>query len=126
MIEAVFENMEIKKEVFAKLDKICKPGATLCSNTSSLSIDEVLYLFILIIIWEFQKYFVKYSALFCWLENYNFQIASATSRPQDVIGTHFFAPAYYMPLLENVRGEKTSPETIATATNFGLKIKKVQ
>jgi len=92
VIEAVFENMDIKKEVFRKLDQICKPGAMLCSNTSSLSIDE---------------------------------IASATSRPQDVIGIHFFVPAYHMRLLENVKGAKTSPETIATATNYGLKIKKV-
>lgn len=92
VIEAVFENMDIKKEVFRKLDKVCKPGAVLCSNTSSLSIDE---------------------------------IASATSRPQDVIGAHFFVPAYHMRVLENVRGAKTSPETIATATEYGLRIKKV-
>src|SRR2546429_3687086 len=60
VIEAVFEGMALKKEVFAQLDKICKPGAILASNTSTLNIDE---------------------------------IASATSRPPFVIGTHFFSPA---------------------------------
>ena len=76
IIEAVFENMAIKKELFGKLDKIAKPGAILASNTCYLNVDE---------------------------------IASATSRPQDVIGMHFFSPANVMKLLEMVRGAKTSP-----------------
>ncbi|WP_416896288.1 MAG: 3-hydroxyacyl-CoA dehydrogenase NAD-binding domain-containing protein [Minwuia sp.] len=92
VIEAVFEEMELKKEIFAKLDKVMKPGAVLASNTSTLDIDE---------------------------------IASATSRPEDVIGTHFFSPANVMRLLENVRGEKSSPETIKTAMDMGKAIGKV-
>eukprot|EP01059_Diplonema_ambulator_P036182 TRINITY_DN8925_c0_g2_i1.p1 TRINITY_DN8925_c0_g2~~TRINITY_DN8925_c0_g2_i1.p1 ORF type:complete len:724 (+),score=282.76 TRINITY_DN8925_c0_g2_i1:55-2172(+) len=92
VIEAVFENMNIKKEVFAKLDQVCKPGCILATNTSFLSIDE---------------------------------IASATRRPEDVIGCHFFSPANVMKLLENVRGAKTSGRTIATAMAFGKKIGKI-
>ena len=72
VIEAVFEGMALKKKIFGELDKICKPGAILASNTSTLSIDE---------------------------------IASATTRPQLVIGTHFFSPANVMRLLEIVRGK---------------------
>jgi len=81
VIEAVFEGMALKQEVFRQLDKICKSGAILASNTSTLNIDEV---------------------------------ASATSRPQFVIGTHFFSPANVMRLLEIVRGKSTSKEVIAT------------
>jgi len=82
IIEAVFEEMPIKKEVFGKLDKIAKPGAVLASNTSYLDVDE---------------------------------IAASTSRPQDVLGMHFFSPANVMKLLEIVRGEKTAPDVLATA-----------
>ncbi|WP_336367593.1 3-hydroxyacyl-CoA dehydrogenase NAD-binding domain-containing protein [Marinobacter sp. C2H3] len=92
VIEAVFENMAIKKEIFGKLDAVCKPGAILASNTSTLDIDE---------------------------------IASATKRPQDVVGMHFFSPANVMKLLENVRGEKTSDEVKATVMAVAKKIKKV-
>jgi len=92
VVEAVYENMDLKKKIFATLDKVCKPGCILASNTSFLNIDE---------------------------------IASATSRPQDVIGCHFFSPANVMQLLENVRGSKTSDRTIATAMAFGKKIKKI-
>merc|ERR1719210_1415290 len=92
VIEAVFENMKIKQEIFAKFDGVCKPGCILASNTSGLNIDK---------------------------------IASATKRPEDVIGCHFFSPANVMRLLENVRGAKSSPRTIATAMAFGVKIKKV-
>ncbi|KTR83617.1 3-hydroxyacyl-CoA dehydrogenase [Novosphingobium barchaimii] len=92
VIEAVFENMAVKKEIFSKLDEVCKPGAILATNTSALDIDE---------------------------------IASATKRPEDVIGTHFFSPANVMKLLENVRGSKSSPETIATVMAFGKQIGKV-
>jgi 3-hydroxyacyl-CoA dehydrogenase len=92
IIEAVFETMAIKREVFGRLDKVAKPGAILASNTSYLSIDE---------------------------------IADCTSRPGDVVGMHFFSPANVMRLCEVVRGEKTSPETLATALEVGKRIKKV-
>lgn len=92
VVEAVFENMKIKKEIFAKLDSTCKPGCILASNTSALNIDE---------------------------------IASATKRPDAVIGTHFFSPANVMKLLENVKGAKSSPRTVATAMLFGKKLKKI-
>ena len=90
--EAVFEGMELKKEVFAELDKVCKPEAILASNTSTLNIDE---------------------------------IASATSRPQQVIGHHFFSPANVMRLLEIVRGKATSKEVIASSMALAKKLKKV-
>lgn len=92
VIEAVFEGMALKKEVFAQLDKICKPGAILASNTSTLNIDE---------------------------------IASATQRPQFVIGTHFFSPANVMRLLEIVRGKVTGKEVIATCMQLSKKLGKV-
>jgi len=92
VIEAVFEEMPIKKEVFAKLDAICKPDAVLATNTSTLDVDE---------------------------------IASATKRPESVVGTHFFSPANVMRLLENVRGQKSSKTTIATAMSVGRRIGKV-
>lgn len=92
VIEAVFENMAVKKEIFAKLDAVCKPGTILASNTSTLDIDE---------------------------------IASATRRPEDVVGMHFFSPANVMKLLENVRGSKTSDEVKATVMAVAKKIKKV-
>ena len=92
VIEAVFEGMALKKEIFGAIDKICKPGAILASNTSTLSIDE---------------------------------IAAATSRPEAVIGTHFFSPANVMRLLEIVRGAKSSKEVIATCMQLAKKIGKV-
>ncbi len=92
IIEAVFENMEIKKEIFGKLDKIAKQGAILASNTSYLDIDE---------------------------------IAAATSRPDHVLGMHFFSPANIMRLLEVVRGAKTAKPVIATAMQLARKIGKV-
>src|SRR5258705_1143470 len=92
VVEAVFEEMPVKKEVFAKLDAICKPDAVLATNTSTLDVDE---------------------------------IASATKRPESVIGTHFFSPANVMRLLENVRGRKSSKTTIATAMTVGRRIGKV-
>ncbi len=92
VIEAVFELMEIKKDVFGKLDRICKPGAILASNTSYLNVDE---------------------------------IAACTSRPQDVLGLHFFSPANVMRLLEVVRGDKTAPDVLATAMDLAKKIGKI-
>ncbi len=92
VIEAVFENMDIKKDVFRKLDKIAKPGAILASNTSYLNIDE---------------------------------IASVTSRPDYVLGMHFFSPANVMRLLEVVRGAKTAKPVIATVMQLARKIGKI-
>ncbi|HTI31679.1 MAG TPA: 3-hydroxyacyl-CoA dehydrogenase NAD-binding domain-containing protein, partial [Sphingomonas sp.] len=92
IIEAVYENMDVKKDIFGKLDKICKPGAILASNTSYLDVDE---------------------------------IAASTSRPQDVLGMHFFSPANVMKLLEVVRGEKTAPDALLTAMGIAKKIGKV-
>ncbi len=90
--EAVFESMGVKKQVFAELDEIARPGCVLASNTSSLDIDE---------------------------------IASATRRPEMVIGNHFFSPANVMRLLEVVRGKATSNEAIATSMSLGKKLGKV-
>jgi 3-hydroxyacyl-CoA dehydrogenase len=92
IIEAVFEQMEIKKDIFGRLDKVAKPGAILASNTSYLNVDE---------------------------------IAAATSRPQDVVGLHFFSPANVMKLLEVVRGAKTADDVLVTAMQLAKKIKKV-
>jgi len=92
VIEAVFENMDVKKDIFGRLDRICKAGAILASNTSALDLNE---------------------------------IASATSRPEAVIGLHFFSPANVMKLLEVVRGAKTSDSVIATSMQLAKKIGKV-
>jgi 3-hydroxyacyl-CoA dehydrogenase len=91
-IEAVFESMALKKQVFAELDRILKAGTILATNTSTLNVDEV---------------------------------ASATSRPESVIGTHFFSPANVMRLLEIVRGRKTSKEVISTAMWLAKRLGKV-
>jgi len=90
--EAVFEGMELKKQVFGELDRVARPGAILASNTSTLNIDE---------------------------------IASATSRPEFVIGHHYFSPANVMRLLEIVRGKATSKEVIATSMALSKRLKKV-
>jgi len=92
VIEAVFEDMELKKSIFRELDQICKPGAIMASNTSALDVNE---------------------------------IASVTSRPESVIGMHFFSPANVMKLLENVRGDKSSDTTVATAMAIGKRIGKI-
>ena len=91
VVEAVFENLDVKKGVFEKLDATMKPGAILASNTSGLDID---------------------------------QMASVTSRPERVVGMHFFSPANVMRLLEVVRGEKTDAQTIATAMSVGKELDK--
>ena len=91
IVEAVYENMDLKQKVFAALDQVAKPGAVLASNTSTLDIA---------------------------------QIARATSRPQDVIGMHFFAPANVMPLLEVVRTELTSAATIQTVMDLSKPLRK--
>ena len=91
VIEAVYENLELKHEIFKALDQHVKPEAILASNTSGLDIDS---------------------------------IASVTSRPDKIVGTHFFSPANIMRLLEVVRGEQTSNETLATIMAIGKKLKK--
>lgn len=92
VIEAVFEDMALKKSIFAELDQICKPGAILASNTSALDINE---------------------------------IASATSRPEWVIGMHFFSPANVMKLLENVRGDASNDTVVASTMAIGKRIGKI-
>jgi 3-hydroxyacyl-CoA dehydrogenase len=92
VIEAVFEEMALKKEVFGRLDKACKAGAVLASNTSTLDVNE---------------------------------IASATRRPEQVLGMHFFSPANVMRLLEIVRGQKTAPATLATAMAVARQMGKI-
>jgi len=92
IIEAVFENMAVKKDIFTRLDEIAKQGAILASNTSALDLNE---------------------------------IAAVTSRPESVIGLHFFSPANVMKLLEVVRGEKTSDDVIKTSMALAKRIRKV-
>jgi 3-hydroxyacyl-CoA dehydrogenase len=92
VVEAVFEGMALKKQVFAELDKAARPDAILATNTSTLSIDE---------------------------------IASATTRPDRVIGTHFFSPANVMKLLEVVRGKRTGADVMATAMDLAKRLGKV-
>lgn len=92
VVEAVFEEMKLKKAVFAELDRATRPDAVLASNTSTLNIDE---------------------------------IASATSRPRQVIGHHFFSPANVMKLLEIVRGKESSPEVVATSLDLAKRLGKV-
>jgi 3-hydroxybutyryl-CoA dehydrogenase len=85
VVEAVFEKLEIKAEVFRALDALCKADAVLASNTSAIPITS---------------------------------IAAVTSRPESVVGTHFFSPVPMMRLCELVRGYKTSDETLARAREF--------
>ncbi|HZN46073.1 MAG TPA: 3-hydroxyacyl-CoA dehydrogenase NAD-binding domain-containing protein, partial [Ramlibacter sp.] len=92
VIEAVFEDLEVKKAVFAELDRVCKPGAVVATNTSYLDIDA---------------------------------IAASISRPQDVIGLHFFSPANIMKLLEIVVPAQVSADVVATAFELAKKLKKV-
>ena len=92
VIEAVFEDMAVKQAVFAELNRVCKPGAVLATNTSYLDIDA---------------------------------IATDTSRPQDVIGLHFFSPANIMKLLEVVVPKAVSTDVVATAFDFAKKLRKV-
>ena len=91
LVEAVFEDMEVKRDVFARLDEVAKPQAVLATNTSSLDVDA---------------------------------IAAASSRPEAVVGTHFFSPAHVMRLLEVVVGEATSAATLATAMELGVRLGK--
>ncbi|MEH2588205.1 3-hydroxyacyl-CoA dehydrogenase NAD-binding domain-containing protein [Bradyrhizobium sp. AZCC 1721] len=92
VIEAAFETMQIKKEIFSELDTAAKPGAILATNTSFLDVNA---------------------------------IAAVTKRPQDVLGMHFFSPANVMKLCEMVRGEKSSPDVLATAAAVARRIGKI-
>jgi 3-hydroxyacyl-CoA dehydrogenase len=92
IIEAAFESMAVKKQLFAEIDKVAKPDCVLATNTSTLDIDE---------------------------------IASVTSRPEMVIGTHFFSPAHVMRLVEIVRGKATGKRVIATAMALAKTLRKV-
>ncbi len=92
VIEAVFEDLKVKQEVFRRLDALARPGAILASNTSYTDLDA---------------------------------IAAVTSRPQDVVGLHFFSPANVMRLLEVVRGAATSPEVLVTGLQLAKRLKKL-
>jgi 3-hydroxybutyryl-CoA dehydrogenase len=85
VVEAIYEDIDVKKDVFGKLDAICPPETILATNTTALSVSE---------------------------------IASSTSRPDKVIGMHFFNPAVIMKLVEIIRGDQTSDETIAATRKF--------
>lgn len=85
VVEAVFEELEVKREVFAVLDRVCGEAAILATNTSAIPVTK---------------------------------IAAATSRPESVVGTHFFSPVPLMGLCELVRGLQTSDETLAGARAF--------
>jgi 3-hydroxyacyl-CoA dehydrogenase len=91
VIEAVFEDMAVKQQVFRQIDAHARHGAVLATNTSYLDVDA---------------------------------IAAATSRPQDVLGLHFFSPANVMKLLEVVRGAETAADVLATGMALGVKLKK--
>lgn len=92
IIEAVFEDEAVKRNVFAQLDAVMKPDGILATNTSYLDIDA---------------------------------LAATISRPQDVVGYHFFSPAHIMKLLEIVVGEKTDPNVVATGFELARKLRKV-
>lgn len=92
VVEAVYENLDLKKEIFQKLDEICSPETIFASNTTALSVSE---------------------------------IATATSRPEKVIGMHFFNPAVIMKLVEIIRGERTTDETVKTTKTFAEKLGKI-
>ncbi|XP_048866699.1 peroxisomal bifunctional enzyme isoform X1 [Brienomyrus brachyistius] len=92
VIEAIFEDLALKKQLFAELSSVCHPDTLLCTNTSHLDVD---------------------------------QLATVTSRPDLVIGMHFFAPANKMKLLEVVFTSRSSPEAVATAMQLGKSLGKV-
>ncbi|MEH6672370.1 3-hydroxyacyl-CoA dehydrogenase [Halopseudomonas sp.] len=91
VVEAVYENMDLKKKIFTELDGAVKASAILATNTSYLDIDE---------------------------------IASATKRPAQVLGLHFFSPAHIMKLLEVVRGKATAQDVMDACLQIGKKIGK--
>ena len=90
-VEAVVENVKVKKAVLAEAEKVLKDGAVLASNTSTIAISE---------------------------------LATALSKPENFCGMHFFNPVHRMPLVEVIRGEKTSEQTIATVVAYAQKMGK--
>jgi 3-hydroxyacyl-CoA dehydrogenase len=92
IVEAVFEDMVLKQDIFRELDRVARPGCILATNTSTLNIRS---------------------------------IAAVTSRPEWVVGLHFFSPAHVMRLLEIVRSHLTTPEVLASAVAFAKHIKKL-
>lgn len=92
VIEAVLENIDLKKEIFQKLDALCSAGTIMATNTTALSVSE---------------------------------IAAATSRPEKIIGMHFFNPAVIMKLVEIIRGDQTADETVDATKEFAEKLGKV-
>ena len=92
VLEAIYENLTAKQEVFRKLDSICAPETIFATNTTALSVSK---------------------------------IASATARPDKVVGMHFFNPAVIMKLVEVIRGDNTSEETIETARKFAESLGKI-
>lgn len=91
VVEAIVEELEPKRILFAELDRICRPDAILATNTSALSVTE---------------------------------IAAATTRPERVVGMHFFNPAPLMPLVEIIQAELTSDGAIEAAAAVGLRLGK--
>jgi 3-hydroxybutyryl-CoA dehydrogenase len=91
VVEAVFEQVEVKQELFRELDRICRADAVLATNTSAIPITT---------------------------------IASATTRPESVVGTHFFSPVPVMNLCELIRGLRTSDATLAAARSFAESVGK--
>jgi len=92
IIEAVFEEIDVKKQVFAELDRIARPGAILATNTSYLDVNRIA--------------------------------EAAPSRRDDILGMHFFSPANIMRLLEIVRAEHSSPESLLTALEIAKRLGK--
>ena len=92
VVEAVFEDLDLKQEIFRALDATCQPETILATNTSTLDVNA---------------------------------LAAATGRPHQVIGTHFFSPAHVMRLVECVRGQATSVETIASVRQLSKRLGKV-
>jgi 3-hydroxybutyryl-CoA dehydrogenase len=91
VVEAAFESLDVKQEIFRQLDRLCRDGAVLATNTSAIPIT---------------------------------QIAAVTTRPEAVVGTHFFSPVPMMALCELVRGYKTSDETLEAARAFAESVGK--
>lgn len=91
VVEAVIENLDIKKQVFQHLETHVRPDTILATNTSSLSVTEM---------------------------------ATVLVRPERFVGLHFFSPVNRMPLVEVIRGEKTSDDTVATVVALSKRLRK--
>jgi len=91
IIEAVFEDLEVKREVFKEISQIARPDTILATNTSRLDVNK---------------------------------IADVTTKPENVIGLHFFSPAHVMRLLEVVQADRTSDEVLASSMKLGQQIGK--